>query len=150
MTQDTRSPIITDEQRIEICARIADGDTVRQIAADDWMPSARTIYKALANDDAFAQQYARAREAQLARWEDDILEIADDGSPEDTQRAKLRVDARKWLMAKRAPKKYGDRVTSEISGPEGKPIEVNTTTDLDRAKALAALVARTRAQASGE
>lgn len=38
----------------------------------------------------------------------------------------------------------------EHSGPEGKPIEVNTVTDLDRAKALAALVARSRAQASGD
>lgn len=111
--------MITDEQRIEICDRIADGDTVRQIATDDWMPSARTIYKALANDTVFAQQYARAREAQLSRWEDDILEIADEGSLEDTQRAKLRVDARKWLMAKRLPKKYGDKITNEMTGPDG-------------------------------
>jgi hypothetical protein len=30
------------------------------------------------------------------------------------QRAKLRVDARKWLMAKAAPKKYGDRSAMEV------------------------------------
>ena len=30
--------------------------------------------------------------------------------------AKLRVDARKWYITKVAPKKYGDKVTQEISG----------------------------------
>jgi phage terminase small subunit len=39
---------------------------------------------------------------------------------------------------------------TEISGIDGKAIEVNTITDLDRAKALAAMIARTKALASGD
>lgn len=65
---------------------------------------------------------------------EEILEIADDGS-QDTeeieisegvtstrtnaeviQRSRLRVDTRKWLMSKLAPKKYGDKLGLEHSG----------------------------------
>ena len=72
----------------------------------------------------------RAREAQAEHWADEIIEIADDSGldvvnngeggyridGEAIQRARLRVDARKWLMSKLAPKKYGDRVTNEHTG----------------------------------
>lgn len=120
-------------QMFEICERIAEGETVRQIANDEHMPSARTIYLTLATDAEFSHQYARAREAQLERWEDEILEIADDGTNdwmqrghgdddpvevpnhEHISRSKVRIDARKWLMAKRLPKKYGDRVEHEVN-----------------------------------
>src|SRR5258708_21712114 len=29
------------------------------------------------------------------------------------------VDARKWLMSKMAPKKYGDKITQEVTGKDG-------------------------------
>lgn len=131
---------VTKAIGLAICERVADGETVRQIGADPTMPDAATIYRAAAADPEFCEQYARAREAQLLRWEDELVEIADDGSNdwmerrnaegdalgpvvdhEHISRSKLRVDARKWLMSKRAPKKYGDRVAVDGDG-EGGPI----------------------------
>jgi hypothetical protein len=38
---------------------------------------------------------------------------------EHINRARLRVDTRKWMAAKLAPKKYGDRVTNELLGDVG-------------------------------
>lgn len=38
---------------------------------------------------------------------------------------------------------------TEVSGPDGKPIEVAAVTDMDRAKALASLIARTKTAATG-
>jgi hypothetical protein len=127
----------------EICVRIADGETVRQIAASEHMVAASTIYATLAADKNFADQYARARDAQLLRWEDELLEIADDatndwmlregkdGEPgvgvpnhDHIQRSKVRLDTRKWLMSKRAPKKYGDKLSTEITGEDGGAIQV--------------------------
>jgi hypothetical protein len=43
--------------------------------------------------------------------------------PEDVQRARLAFDARRWFVGKLAPKKYGDRVHQEVSGPGGGPVE---------------------------
>ena len=87
----------------------------------------------------FRVQYARAREAQADYWAEEIVSIADDGSKDtylDAQgnertnhelvnRSRLRVDTRKWLMARMAPKKYGDRVLNEITGKDGGPVQVN-------------------------
>ena len=35
------------------------------------------------------------------------------------QQARLMSDNRKWLLSKMLPKKYGDRVTTEITGNDG-------------------------------
>jgi hypothetical protein len=110
------------------------------------MPSKTAVLKWLANGDHpdFVAQYARAREAQADHFADEILEIADDGTNDWTtrrngddeeyevvdhehiSRSKLRVDARKWLMAKMAPKKYGDKLTQEFTGADGGPVLFKT------------------------
>lgn len=38
------------------------------------------------------------------------------------QRNRLRVDSRKWLLSKLAPKKYGDRLT--VSGDDDNPVVI--------------------------
>jgi hypothetical protein len=56
--------------------------------------------------------------ACVERWSEEIVELADEPvAPNDNaavQRARLRVDTRKWLMSKLAPRKYGDRVEHVI------------------------------------
>ena len=91
----------------------------------------------------FSEQYARAREQQQEFYAEEILDIADDGqndymerlnkngeiemvvNHENIQRSRLRVDTRKWIMSKLAPKKYGDKVQQEISGKDGGELIVN-------------------------
>lgn len=122
-----------------ICERIADGRSLRDICADDDMPVKSSILKWLGLHQDFADQYARAREAQADHFAEEILDIADDGTNdwmkrqqgeetvevanhEHISRSKLRVDARKWLMSKMAPKKYGDKITQEVTGADGAPL----------------------------
>ena len=106
-----------------ICTRIADGESLRSICALPAMPSRTSVFKWLAEKRSFADQYARAREAQADTLADEILEIADDSERDtiDTEsgpranaewiaRSRLRVDARKWLASKMAPKKYGEKI----------------------------------------
>lgn len=60
------------------------------------------------------------------------MEIADDSTNdwvetkfgpqvnrEAIERTKLRIDARKWMMARILPKKYGDKIQNEHSGSVG-------------------------------
>lgn len=131
----------------EICERIALGESVRQICLLNDMPEERTFYRWLLNHDEFCQKYARAKEAQADRFNEELTEIADDGrndwverenqrtgstfialNEEAIARAKLRIETRKWLMGKHKPKKYGDKITSEISGPDGGPVQVEVVT----------------------
>lgn len=125
----------------EICRRMAEGETLRGVCKDDHMPSAGTVIGWTVGRTAahkrFSEQYTRAREALMEYWAHEIVEISDTGE-NDTyvdakgndrvnhdviQRSKLRVDTRRWLMSKLAPKKYGDLVRQEISGPDGAPLQ---------------------------
>lgn len=116
-----------------ICERLADGESLRTICADEVMPSRQTVRCWLRDDPVFASQYARAREEQADVLLEEILDIADDGSrdykqdgdgrlvpdQDHIQRSRLRVDARKWAASKMAPKKYGDRIAHEHGGKDG-------------------------------
>ena len=130
----------TQEIGDEFCGQLIAGRSVRDIFSDEDMPSDRTMYRLLASTETLRPQYARARELQMEAMAEDILEIADDGrndwmecqgkedggwtvNGEHIQRSKLRVDARKWLMSKLAPKKYGDKVELEHTGKDGGPIQ---------------------------
>ncbi len=118
-----------------ICERLADGESLRAICTDSDMPSKAAVFKWLAANEAFVDQYARAREAQADAIFDEILDIADDGSNdwmerknsdgenigwqengEALRRSALRVDARKWMAGKLRPKKYGEKLMTEHSG----------------------------------
>jgi len=123
----------TPELEQAILYRIAHGESVRRICIDPEMPASSSIYEHLIESKAFAEQYARAREAQMEAMADEILDIADDGSndymtitkgdesynvedKEVTNRSRIRVDARKWLMSKLNPKKYGDKIDHNVTG----------------------------------
>ena len=120
----------TEEMAAGICERLSEGESLRQICRGKGMPAKSTVLRWLTDRPQFQDQYARARDAQADHFGDEILEIADDGS-NDTYvtkdgvelvnhdhiaRSRLRVDSRKWLMSKLAPKKYGDKLDLEHSG----------------------------------
>ena len=147
-----RPAALTTELKAEICDRVVLGETVRQIAADPRMPAESTIFLTLARDAEFAAEYGRARVIQCYRWEDEIIEIADGtagdwvtreghngtsvkvANQEHIQRSRIRIDARKWLMSKRVPKRYGEKVTQEHVGSEGGPIQTRELSPLERAR----------------
>lgn len=108
-------------------------------------PTYSTIMKWLSEEEGLSDRYARAKEAQADFMADEMLDIADDGrndwmkrhqangesvevvNSEVIQRSKIRIDTRKWLASKLKPKKYADKVQTEISGPGGGPVETTTS-----------------------
>ena len=108
-----------------ICDRIAEGASLRQICQDANMPAKSTIFCLLEEHQDFARSYTLARQIQIEALMDEILEIADDSSndwidregpngkkyrvfnPDSIRRSKLRIGARKWLVSKLMPKRYG-------------------------------------------
>lgn len=146
-TARTRKPgrpsAYTEAIGVALCAAIAEGMSLRKACALPGMPDVSTVIRWLADEQRaeFCAQYARAREAQADLLAEEILQIADDGR-NDTQvdddghvfvdhdviaRSRLRVDARKWLASKMAPKKYGDKIQAEHTGANGGAIQVAST-----------------------
>ena len=91
-----------------ICKALAEGRTITSICSDDDMPSLNAVYGWLRSQPAFSEAYARAREDQQDTCVAQILDIAD--TETDPQRARNRIDARKWHAAKTAPRKYGEKL----------------------------------------
>lgn len=100
----------------QICARIAEGESVRSICRDAAMPNASTVHAWVLDDEAFSKQYARAKEIGVEIEADEIEEIA--RTEQDVQRAKLIIDVKKWNMSKKFPKKFGDKLDVTTDGKE--------------------------------
>ena len=111
----------------KICARIADGESLNAICKDSNMPHRHTVMEwalgqvKVADKANFPDKYARARKAQADAFADEIVDIAD--TEPDPNKARIRIDARKWVAGKQRPKKYGDRSKLEVTGEDGNPIE---------------------------
>ena len=87
------------------------------------MPDRSTVRAWALDNPIFSAQYARAREIGWTDIAEDLLDIADDKAG-DPSRDRLRVDTRKWLLSKMLPKVYGDKNTTELTGPGGGPVQI--------------------------
>lgn len=119
-----------------ICERLANGESLVAICKRDGMPAASTVFKWLTERPAFSERYARAREAQADTLAQEILHIANTPqkgvivttkewgeeirTADMIEHRRLQVDARKWIAAKLAPKKYGDKL--EVGGDPSSPL----------------------------
>jgi hypothetical protein len=113
----------------KICSRIAAGESLRTICAEDGMPAASSVFLWLLDDDKkpFSEHYALARASQAELMFDELLEIADASdnvvrrgaekkSGAYAQNQRLRVDTRKWYLSKVLPKKFGDKLDLTSDG----------------------------------
>lgn len=139
-----RPTIYSEELAQVICESLMVGMSLRKICELDGMPAISTVMQWLASGkDGFMEQYAHARQVQAEYLLDELIDIADDSADdyeivngeerlnqEHIQRAKLRIDTRKWNIEKLAPKKYGAKQQLEHTGSNGGAIEtVNLTAD---------------------
>lgn len=138
----------------EICDLIASGKSLLKICELDHMPSQPTVFSWLHKHEEFLKKYAKARESWADAEFEAIFQIADnavigtktvtketkDGTFVEVsefdmvERAKLRVDTRKWALARMSPKKYGDKI--EHVGDKENPISHKITVGDELAEIL--------------
>ncbi len=111
----------------EILDRLAAGESLLGMCREEHLPDESSVRGWVTYDyNGFRKPYQVARDCGLDTMADSLLEIADDSrndymekegktvlNSENIARSRLRVDTRKWYMAKLAPKRYGDRLTPE-------------------------------------
>lgn len=110
----------------EICSLLAEGYSLVTICKREGMPNYSTVSNWLDKYPEFLTKYTRAREQQADYLAEEIIGIADE-KLSDPQRSRLQVDARKWYAGKLRPKKYGDKIQNEHSGPDGGAIQTEST-----------------------
>jgi hypothetical protein len=126
-TKKARPRKFTPEIEAELLERLALGETVSQICAEEKFPVHSYVFEKAAQDTDFGDKYVRAREIGYLKMAEEILEIADDGrndwmtkrvggeeirvvDREAVERSKIRLDTRKWLLSKALPKVFGDKL----------------------------------------
>ena len=107
---------------------LATGKSLRKSAVEAGT-SEGTVYRWLELNPQFAEEYARTRACAYRMLADEIIEISDEADVEAkyqgddvkldlsavaVARNRLRVDSRKWMLAKMLPKVYGDKL--ELGG----------------------------------
>ena len=119
----------TEQMFNDICDAISNSERgLVSICAEKGIKT-NTFYNWLHEDAELLNKYARAKELQAEYMAEQILLIADDKNGDiitgqfgeasnnaNVSRSKLQVEARKWLAAKLLPKKYGDKIQTELSG----------------------------------
>lgn len=136
MAKVGRPSDFTQKLADEICAQLAEGKSLRTVCDLKGMPDKATVFRWLRTNDKFRDQYARAKEEASDALADEILDIADDGfndwmeiekgkghtavvlDREHVERSKLRIESRKWILAKMKPKKYGDKIDMTTNGKD--------------------------------
>ena len=144
----------TDERKAEIkseiCERIAGGETLRAICREEGKPSWSIVYRWIEADEEFASRIAQSRQLGYDAIAEEALEIANTpfegvkyvngpmGSTETredaVQHRKLQVETRLKLLAKWAPKKYGERIdhTSSDGSMSQKPTTIELVSPGDK------------------
>ena len=108
-----------------ICERLLNGESLRAICADPAMPARATVFRWLARNQEFRRSYAFARQCHAEDFAfESLAMIADDSSrdyvkttgadgkvtllfdKENFARQRLRIKARKMILARMAPRKY--------------------------------------------
>lgn len=124
----------TPELTTSVIDGIEAGNTLRQVAQKNSISASAIIRQVQANEE-FAKQYARAMDIRTDADFDGLIDQFDD-VPQQTEHGvdsgwvawkRLQVDTIKWSLSKRCPKKYGDRVQNEHTGPEGGAIQIVST-----------------------
>ena len=135
MAKRKTDPDVEADLKRETLQGLAAGNTIRQLHRQNPKISRWSIYQWRQVDPEFANAYARAREDGLEVMAEQLVEIADDASG-DPARDRLRLDTRKWLLARLAAQRYGDRVA--VTGhDDAPPVRI---TDTERASRIAAIL----------
>lgn len=96
----------TPEKGDKICEMVAEGKSA-SAACKEVGIALKNMYGWLRAHESFRSNYEIARQDAADTLVDELMLIAD--TEEDVQRAKLKIDARKWVAARMKPKSWGDK-----------------------------------------
>jgi hypothetical protein len=147
----------TPEIGAAFCRALAEGKSARTVCLDPKMPSMSQVFNWFDRFPSFCEQYARATIERAENIFEDALQIADDETL-DPQSRRVRVDTRKWFLAKMHPRKFSEKVISEVTGANGAPLQIeakvqkidSSILDTEAREALRLALIAARAQISDQ
>ncbi len=139
----------------DICDQISRGESLSAVCRKPEMPHKSTVLRWLRDRPELRDRYVQARDDLMEYWASDILEIADDGTLDtipglnkygdevmvpnhaNVQRDRLRIDSRKWMLARLKPQVYGDHVQVDVSGEVQHKVDITSLSAREKMRRLA-------------
>ena len=110
-----RPTLFSETLAAEICRRLADGELLCDICRPTRMPSRDTVRRWQSENGPFRSQYAAARDQQADALAEEAIHIARNADAGTVSVCRLQIDAIKWLTAKIAPKRYGEKAVPDAA-----------------------------------
>jgi hypothetical protein len=111
-----------------ICEQMIAGRDLLDICKDEQMPSRSSVYRWMAAHPEFEAQCARAREAMADFELRNLKQLADDCTEDNVNSTRVKLNHFQWRLMKIAPRVYGERARTELTGADGGPIHIKATT----------------------
>ena len=120
---------------------IAEGRTLLEVATELGMRPGAVFMRCAANAE-LARLYQQARETAADLLEAELIDISRKSTDKTSKADRVKLAALQWVIARRNPRKYADRVALEHTSPDGtmSPKEALDTSGLSDT-ALAELMA---------
>lgn len=122
----------------KILDRLAATGSLRRVCAELHVSRNSIIPWVVDNTNGFGDAYARAKDQGIDMLVEETLDIADDGSndymkgkdgpqldSEHIQRSKIRVETRRWLAERMAPRRYGLKQGLDVTNSDGTLVPVD-------------------------
>lgn len=122
----------TPEDRERLAQAVLDGMAERNLSCFKACEAAGvpigTFLRWVEQDEQLAERYANARATLIERIAEETMMIADQEAEDAVQvnKQRLQVDTRKWLLAKLAPQRYGDKL--HLAGHDGGTVKTENET----------------------
>jgi hypothetical protein len=114
----TPDPPLSAAQWRLVLSLTEEGCSLREIAERSDMPGWHVLRRHVRGSGARAAGFARARMLAAEAFEDRLINELETIKGEDTAAMRLRIDTLKWLMARRAPARYGEKAEESDARPE--------------------------------
>lgn len=105
---------LKDEEVLEVIKDMIDRKCFLSKALEGHDVSMAAFYKRIESVPSLKEEYERARVCVVEFHVQELVDISDNDP--DPQRARNRIDVRKWLASKLASSQYGDKLELNIHG----------------------------------
>jgi hypothetical protein len=133
MANTTNHPAIYGpEVRARILERLSHGEWLNAICRDEGMPSTLTVVMQWGQEEDWASAMARAREMGYDARAERTAQLAANYAIDPVHK-KIELENERWLLARQAPGRYGDRTALQLLDETGKPAKAGMTIIIDGA-----------------
>ena len=128
---DRSVTVYTPDLALQICEKIAEGETLLAVCKENDMPHRQTFHRWVVNYPEVSRAYSAARELSAYAMEEEALELSrqiriDPGTSQKVRAFDISMNQLRWSAMRRNPQVFSEKAALQIIVP----IQINTSLNL--------------------